>query len=277
MLSAASAGRVDHLQAALDAGGRPNVADFCGDPPLLLACRGRHSACCALLLRRGAHATAQGSRGETAAMVAVQHGCSQLLEVVLTPAADLTLCTDSGLTAFQLACLCGHPPTLLRRLLQHYHSQQGLPAAGSSAEDDPASDGEAPSESRQQQAAAGRPLVLAMYAAIAAGSSSCLQLLVQDPLAAAAYAAQFSGAQQPPVRGPPPASLQPATPGQVAARLRRCYGKRWGKTEEERLQGELSFLLDGGVVGAANCQAATILWHSGEAPGRYRNNHPGPR
>jgi ankyrin repeat protein len=264
LLSAASAGNLELLEAALEAGRNANISDFCGDSPLLLAARGGAAACCRALLRAGADARQQGSRGETAVMVAVQLGCSQLLEAVLTPGVDLLARSDGGLTALQMACLRRRPDALAR-LLRHLHAQlDAAVAAGAggntfgdytamSSQPGP-EDAAVVAQSnnahcQHQQAAAtaavaGRQLVLAMYAAVAAGEPRCLQLLVADPLAASAYAAQF-------------AAPLPQQQGQ---------GQR-SAVEEERQQEELSFLLDTDAVGAHNSRAARFLWQTGE-PGR---------
>ena len=265
LLSAASAGNVELLEAALEAGGNANISDFCGDSPLLLAARGGAAACCRALLRAGADARQQGSRGETAVMVAVQLGCSQLLETVLTLEVDLLACSDGGLTALQMACL-RHRPDALARLLRHLHIQldaQAAAGAGDSIVGECAAMDSQPGpedaavvaqsddthcQHRQAAAAvAGRQLVLAMYAAVAAGEPRCLQLLAADPLAASAYAAQFAA--------PSPPRQQGQGQGQRSA------------VAEERHQEELSFLLDTYAVGAHNSRAASFLWQTGE-PGR---------
>ena len=200
-------------------------------------------------------------------MVAVQLGCSQLLDTVLTLEVDLLACSDGGLTALQMACL-RHRPDALARLLRHLHIQldaQAAAGAGDSIVGECAAMDSHPgpedaavvaqsddTHCQHQQAAAaaavaGRQLVLAMYAAVAAGEPRCLQLLAADPLAASAYAAQFAA--------PSPPRQQGQGQGQRSA------------VAEERQQEELSFLLDTDAVGAHNSRAASFLWQTGE-PGR---------
>lgn len=176
VLSAASAGQLDALQAALDAGGSEAAADYCGDPALVLAARGGHAACCRLLLSRGADAGQQGSQNKIALMLAVQLGCAELLDVLLPATPDLSTQTDPGcLTVFDLACL-HRRPWALRRLIDRQHALAATQGAPSPA----------------LHAQAGRAMVHAMFAAVAAGEAECLALLAGDALARAAYAELFS-------------------------------------------------------------------------------------
>ncbi|KAL4422562.1 hypothetical protein ABPG75_008759 [Micractinium tetrahymenae] len=285
VLSAAGAGRDDLLEEALAAGGSPNARDFCGDPALLLAARGGgsslHIACCRRLLAAGADPAAQGSRGETAVMVAVQTGSEQLLEAVLVKGVDLGARSDGGLTALQLACL-HRRPGMLARLIQHLHAQldNGAAPAGSTG-DGPAA--EAPAEGtaeRRQQTAeqtAGWQLVLAAFAAVAAGEPRCLQQLVSDPLARAAYASQFGwctacnaagGVSSSGEDGGHGGSGQASggAPGSTPGNPPRPGAWRHDRAAEERLQEELSFLLDPGLVGARNSRPASFLWQTNGMP-----------
>lgn len=284
MLSAAGAGRDDLLKAALAAGGNPNARDFCGDPALLLAARGggggsQHLACCRRLLAAGADPAAQGSRGETAVMVAVQAGSEQLLNSLLATGVDLGARTDGGLSALQLACL-HRRPAMLAAVVRHLHAQleSGVKElAGSSCYAPAASAPVEAAPQLQQRAAeqaAGRQLVLAAYAAVAAGDSRCLQALVCDPLARAAYASLFGGCTTSDAAGimgsggsgsgidgsSPVGGCTPA--GTADSPLRR--GWRSDRAAEERLQGELGFLLDPEVVGAGNARPASFLWQTSE-------------
>lgn len=229
VLSAASAGRADALEAALAAGGSPTALDWSGDSALVMAARGSHSACVNLLLRAGVDpAQQQGQRGETAVHVAVQRGDTTLLDAMLTGSDDLSAKTDVGLTAFALACRHGRP-CALRALLRRQHELLDAAAAAAAEARDAAA----------ARLAAGRPLVSAMFAAVAAGAASCLQLLVCDPLARAAYSAQFP-------------------PGGAAPPLGSAQQARQGSAQQD----ELSFLLEADLV--QTCGRAAGFLQTGE-------------
>lgn len=293
VLSAAGAGRPDLLEAVLAGGGSANAGpDFCGDSPLLLAARGMqrgHIECCRLLLAGGGDPNWQGSRGETAVMVAVQGGSEALLEVVLTPNANLALRTDGGLTSLQLSCLHRRPAMLARLLL---HQRRQLAEAEADA---PGQDGAAGGPQAAAAAAAGRQLVLAVYASVAGGEPRCLQELVSDPLTKAAYSTQFaplggpgscSGTAgssdgggssaaaalqqlQPPGSAPAgPLPPPPAVPQGLP--VPHQQQRHWDREAEERLQEELSFLLDPEIVGAHNSRPASFLWQTSEPLRQYQ-------
>ena len=263
VLSHASAGRSDDLQAALAAGGRARASDPSSafDTALLLAARGGHAACCRLLLAHGADADAQGSRGETALMAAIVAGHAGLVELLLPATADLAARTDAGLCPMALACLHRRPWELARLLRwQHALLTGAAPLDGTSGSSNGSDGPAAGAQQQQQQAAAagfsaaplnrrlaaGQQLLLAMYAAVASGDASCLRQLAEHPLARTAYDAQF---------------------GAAAAAAAAAAPLRMPGQDGCSLQDGLSFLLDASVVGQRNVRAASFLWQTSESDG----------
>lgn len=263
VLSHASAGRPDALQAALAAGGRACASDpsSAGDAALLLAARGGHTACCCLLLAHGADADAQGSLGETALMAAIVAGHAELLELLLPATADLAARTDAGLCPVALACLHRRPWALARLLHRQHALLTGVAPLNGTSGSGNGSGGPADGAQQQQQQAvaedysaaplsrrlaAGEQLLLAMYAAVASGDAGCLRQLAEHPLARTAHIAQFGAA---------------AAAAAAAAPL-RMPGQNGCS-----LQDGLSFLLDASVVGQRNVRAASFLWQTSEIRG----------
>ncbi len=103
LLTAASVGDIQFLQALMDAGVRVDCTDDKGETPLFQAARGGHVQCLDALIQRGAVVNQLNRRGESALMKTVKRGFKECFQLLLQAGADVNVLSKPGKTALILA------------------------------------------------------------------------------------------------------------------------------------------------------------------------------